>query len=67
MLPEDIKNKTVINQEIFEILKDYLQFRHFIRHSYKWRLNWNEFKDIALNAEENWIKIKNSLTAFISG
>jgi hypothetical protein len=37
------------------------------QYSYKWRLNWDEFKDIALNAEENWIKIKDCLTVFISG
>lgn len=56
----------VINTEMFELLKEYLLFRHFIRHSYKWRLNWDEFKDIALRAEENWNKLKEALIEFIN-
>ncbi|HPS87708.1 MAG TPA: hypothetical protein PLY36_13235 [Spirochaetota bacterium] len=59
--------KEVIDEEVFEILKDYLLFRHFIRHSYKWRLNWDEFKDIALNAENNWNRIKELLLENIFG
>jgi len=58
--------KEVIDGETFEILKEYLLFRHFIRHSYKWRLNWDEFKGISLSAEDNWIKIKKHLLEFIS-
>ncbi len=56
----------IIDEVIFEILKEYLLFRHFIRHSYKWRLNWDEFKNIALSAEENWNKTKVQLMQFIS-
>jgi hypothetical protein len=56
----------IIDEVIFELLKEYLLFRHFIRHSYKWRLNWDEFKNIALNAEENWNKTKDQLMQFIS-
>ncbi len=58
--------KEVIDAETFEILKPYLLFRHFIRHSYKWRLNWDEFESIALNAENSWIKVKDLLLKFIS-
>ena len=55
----------IIDAEMFEILKEYLLFRHFIRHSYKWRLNWDEFKDIAVKAEDNWKKLKKDLIGFI--
>lgn len=58
--------KEVISIEVFEILKEYLLFRHFVRHSYKWRLNWEEFKNIALNAEDIWLKVKEQLNQFIS-
>lgn len=51
----------VIDSDTFEILKEYLLFRHFIRHSYKWRLNWDEFKNIALNAENCWLIVKKQL------
>jgi len=51
----------VIDSETFEILKEYLLFRHFIRHSYKWRLNWDEFKNIALNAENCWHNVKKQI------
>lgn len=57
--------KEVINEETFGMLKEYLLFRHFIRHSYKWKLNWDEFKNVAQNAEDNWIKIKKQLSEFI--
>jgi len=59
--------KEVINEKTFEVLKEYLQFRHYIRHSYKWRLNWDEFKGIAINLEENWKMIKELLVQFVSG
>lgn len=58
--------KEIISIEVFEILKEYLLFRHFVRHSYKWRLNWEEFKHITLNAEDNWLKVKEQLNQFIS-
>lgn len=56
----------VINSDTFEILKEYLLFRHFIRHSYKWRLNWDEFKNIALNAEDCWLNVKKQFLYFIN-
>jgi hypothetical protein len=59
--------KEVIDEKTLEVLKEYLQFRHFIRHSYKWRLNWDEFKGIALSVEENWKEIKGLLFQFASG
>lgn len=65
ILKTDIRRE-VIDAETFEILKPYLLFRHFIRHSYKWRLNWDEFKSIALNAENSWIRVKDHLLKFIS-
>lgn len=58
--------KEVIDAETFEILKPYLLFRHFVRHSYKWRLNWDEFESIALNAENSWIRVKDHMLEFIS-
>jgi hypothetical protein len=54
----------VIDNEIFETLKEYLQFRHFVRHSYKWKLNWDEFKNLAINTEASWIQIKKQLVEF---
>ncbi len=64
-----IKNQyrpEVIDNDTFEVLKDYLLFRHFIRHLYKWRLNWDEFKHISLDAEDSWNKTKAKLIEFIS-
>jgi hypothetical protein len=58
--------KEVIDNEIFEILKEYLLFRHYVRHSYKWRLNWKEFRDISLKAENTWSKVKECFLEFIS-
>lgn len=60
------KRTEVIDSDTFEILKEYLLFRHFIRHSYKWRLNWDEFKNIALNAENCWITLKKRFLHFLN-
>lgn len=64
-LKNDIR-KGVIDTETFETLKEYLLFRHFIRHSYKWRLNWDEFKTISLNAESCWLKVKEMIFQFMA-
>lgn len=64
MTHENEKRKGVISHQTFEILKEYLMFRHFIRHSYKWRINWDEFKNIALDAEATWYKVKTEFSNF---
>jgi len=55
----DTKNrKSVISEASFNSLRKYLLFRHFYRHSYSWRLKWEEFSDLILNLEQLWENIK---------
>ena len=47
-------------------LKQYLNFRHFFRHSYSFVLDWDEMKDLALSVEAVWEETKSELLAFLN-
>ena len=80
-LPNDYKwHKTVFNiafgqnsrefrifqDDIKEMLENYLSFRHFIRHSYSSELRWTEMKLLVENIEKLWKIIKFDFEIFIN-
>ncbi len=56
--------KEIINENDFYTLRKYLLFRHFFRHSYSWRLKWDEFSKLVFNLENVWLNIKPKLLEF---
>jgi hypothetical protein len=59
-------NKSVIfRNEIKETLQDYLSFRHFVRHTYGFRIKWEKMEDKLNNLKEIWEVLKEDLNKFI--
>ena len=48
------------------ILADYMNFRHFFRHSYGYSMKWEKLSHLFLNLENNWNEIKKELSIFLS-
>jgi hypothetical protein len=55
----------ILRYELKEPLNDYLQFRHFVRHSYGFQLKWEKMKDMLFGMDMIWVKIKEDLNIFI--
>lgn len=60
------KREFVITPQTASILKDYLRFRHFYRHSYVFFLDWQQLKKLALPAHKVWSQTKADLEAFLA-
>lgn len=65
MTEKNEARKNVISQETFDILEEYLGFRHFFRHSYKFRLDWNKLENLTINLNETWTKLKKEINTFL--
>ena len=60
------KNRThIFREELYEQLNDYLQFRHFVRHAYGFKLKWEKMKNILFDMNALWGKIKEDINVFI--
>jgi len=59
------RNFKIFRDEIKNILNEYLNFRHFIRHSYSSELKWKDMEQLTKRIEELWIIIKEDFNNFI--
>lgn len=55
----------LLSAETVLLLKEYLSFRHFFRHSYAFLLEWNEFGNLAQSLSAVWHQVKSDLEAFL--
>jgi hypothetical protein len=55
---QNTRNYKIFRDENKIILNKYLNFRHFIRHSYSSELKWNDMEQLVHNIEEAWKQIK---------
>ena len=63
---EETENrKNIFNKETKILLNDYLLFRHFIRHNYGFRLEWERMEKLVTEIVESWNKIKVEIKIFI--
>lgn len=58
--------ESVITVEIAGQLDDYLGFRHFFRHSYCDRLEWNKLEGLVIHIVDVWSQLKSELTTFLT-
>ena len=56
----------VLSQELFTSLMEYLNFRHYFRHSYEYRLDWEMMSDMVILLNDVWDKFKNDIKKFIN-
>ena len=57
--------KIIFDYEIKNQLEEYRKFRHIVRHTYNYKLNWAMMEGIMNNVNIIWSKIKESLNKFM--
>jgi hypothetical protein len=63
---EKTENRSqIFREELKAGLNDYLQFRHFVRHSYSFQLKWEKMKNMFFGMNMVWKNIKMDLNIFI--
>jgi hypothetical protein len=62
---ETEKHKKIFRDEIKTILTDYMSMRHFIRHTYGFRLDWEQMQELTNEIDNIWIVIKEDLNKFM--
>jgi len=55
----------IFRGDLKESLNDYLQFRHFVRHSYGFQLKWEKMKNMLFGIDIMWKNIKDDINMFI--
>lgn len=66
MFKKTEKRPAVFQETLHPTLLDYMNFRHFFRHSYGYSMKWEKLSHLFLNIDNNWNKIKNELKFFIT-
>ena len=56
----------VVTKELAAVLEDYLEFRHFFRHSYGFDLDWDELKPKAVNLKPTFEKLEIAFQQFFA-
>jgi hypothetical protein len=62
---ESAKHKQIFRDEIKITLNDYMSMRHFIRHTYGFRLDWGQMQELTNGIDNIWIIVKEDLNKFI--
>ena len=57
--------KKIFNIELQQPLDEYLKFRHFVRHSYGFQLDWERMEDLVMGMNDIWDKIQRDVNAFV--
>jgi len=57
--------KNVFRKEILEKMEEYLKFRHFVRHSYGFQLEWERMEDLIIDINDIWKIIEEDIDNFI--
>jgi hypothetical protein len=55
----------IFRSEIKIILNDYMSMRHFIRHTYGFRLDWEQMQELTDEIDNIWVIVKEDLNKFI--
>jgi uncharacterized protein YutE (UPF0331/DUF86 family) len=61
----NVNRKEIFKIELQEKLEEYLKFRHFVRHSYGFQLEWERMEDLINKIENFWETIKEDINIFI--
>ena len=57
--------KEIFSIELQDTLEDYLKFRHFVRHSYGFQLDWERMEDLITGINNIWNKVRTNINEFI--
>jgi hypothetical protein len=59
--------QALISEALAKHLASYLRFRHFYRHAYSFRLDWQELQGLVVGLPHTWKDVRQALTAFMQG
>jgi hypothetical protein len=59
------KHRPIFRKEIKVILDDYMSMRHFIRHTYGFKLDWEQMQELTNEIDNVWTTIKEDLNKFM--
>jgi len=65
MVKDGERRNTVITTDLAEQLREYLGFRHFLRHSYSFLLQWEKLEELLTPLPSLWNRIKKELDEFV--
>ena len=60
------KRNALFTDELQEALTDYMNFRHFFRHSYGYSLKWEKAAPLFLGMVDNWKAVKCAVENFLN-
>lgn len=66
MFKENDKRPAVFSEKLKASLTDYMNFRHFFRHSYGHFIKWEKNSPLFLGLEDNWKSVKAELNTFLA-
>ena len=61
----DESRKQFFSDELHEPLEEYLKFRHFVRHSYGFQLEWERMEELVNGINTTWETVKENINNFI--
>jgi hypothetical protein len=61
------EREKIFSAELLEPLDEYLKFRHFVRHSYGFQLEWSRMENLIKEIENIWKSVKEHINIFIGG
>jgi len=57
--------KEIFRKDFQEKMEEYLKFRHFVRHSYGFQLEWERMEDLINDINGIWKILKEDINIFI--
>jgi hypothetical protein len=66
MAKENDKRKAVISEDMKDMLLKYLAFRHFYRHSYSSRLQWDKVESLLRTFSKTWEQFESEISDFLT-
>lgn len=58
-------DKGIISEELYEILSNYLSFRHFFVHAYSFNVRWEELRPLVEKLENTIMEFKSAINAIL--
>lgn len=58
-------DKGIISEELYEILSNYLSFRHFFVHAYSFNVRWEELRPLVEKLKNTIMEFKSAINAIL--
>jgi hypothetical protein len=59
------ERRQIFSTALLKPLDEYLKFRHFVRHSYGFQLEWTRMENLIEEVENTWKNVKENINNFI--